>query len=408
MIPRLKPYLGWEEIGALFGSGSGSVEKFEAEFARVFDVKHAIAFPYGRVALWAFFKSMSLESAEILQPAYSCVVVAHATVLSGNTPVFVDCNLRDYNMDLEQFASMLNENTRVVIPTHLFGYPMNVNAVKEIVHTAENKYGHKIWIVQDCAHSFGARWHGEPVSNAGDVALYGLNISKMITSIFGGMLTTNDNQVAGKIREWRDANFHKPTLLKSMHRRLYLMAVYPAFNELLYGFVYWLQNETPFLDILTKAYHLDEKIHFPPDYMDFMLGMEADVGCRQLGKYHTIIEKRCEIARHYSEVLSLSGTFNLPPLVDGATYSHYVIRVSDRARFMTEMAKHGVQLGQLIEYSVPHMTAYQKYADGTRFPASLLSSQQTINLPIYTDLNTSHAEKIALALIEVAKTTGGV
>jgi dTDP-4-amino-4,6-dideoxygalactose transaminase len=402
VIPRLKPYLGWEEAGALFGGGSASVERFEAEFARTFDARHAIAFPYGRAALWAFFKAMGLEGVEVLQPAYSCVVVAHATVLSGNTPRFVDCNLHDYKMNLEQFASAMNEHTRVVIPTHLFGYPMDVDAVNEIIRTAEKRYGHKIWVVQDCAHSFGASWQGGLVCNAGDVALYGLNISKMITSIFGGMLTTNDDPLAEKIRGWRDAHFHKPAWVKSIRRRLYLMAVYPAFSESLYGFVYWLQNETPLLDVLTKAYHLDEKIHFPPDHMDLMLGVEAEVGRKQLEKYGEIVEKRRETAGYFNEVLSRSGMFDLPPLVDGATYSHYVIRVPDRNRFMREMARRGVQLGQLIEYSIPHMAAYENYAGVGQFPNSRLCSRQTINLPIHPGLDARRREKIARTLVDVA------
>lgn len=403
MIPRLKPYLGWEEAGALLGGGPASVERFETEFARAFDSRHAVAFPYGRAALWAFFKALGLEDAEIVQPAYTCVVVAHATVLSGNRPVFVDCTLRDYNMELEHFASAINQRTRVVIPTHTFGYPMNVDAVDEIVRSAEKRYGQKIWIVQDCAHSFGADWQDQRVSNAGDAALYGLNISKMITSIFGGMLTMNDDALAERIRGWRDARFHKPAFMKSVLRRMYLLAVYPAFQDSLYGLVYWLQNETPLLDTLTKAYHLDEKIHFPPDSTDLLSGVEAEVGRRQLQKYEGIVARRREAASRYHELLSPSGMFELPPLVDGATYSHYVIRVSDRGSFMKEMARRGVQLGQLIEYSVPHMQAYHAYVDPSRFPNSLLASRHTINLPIHPGLKPDHIERIARTLIEVGR-----
>lgn len=407
MIPRLKPYLGWEEVGALLGGGSDSVEKYETEFARTFDSRHAIAFPYGRAALWAFFKALGLEGAEIVQPAYTCVVVAHATVLSGNKPVFVDCTLSDYNMDLEHFASAINQKTRVVIPTHIFGYPMNVDVVDEIIRSAEKRHGQKIWIVQDCAHSFGASWQDRQVSNAGDVALFGLNISKMITSIFGGMLTTNDDALAKRIRNWRDAQFHKPAFMKSMLRRMYLLAVYPAFQDSLYGLVYWLQNDTPLLDTLTKAYHLDEKIHFPPDSMDFLSGVEAEVGLRQLQKYVGIVARRREAAGYYYEILAASGIFELPPLVNGATYSHYVIRVKDRGPFMKDMARRGVQLGQLIEYSVPHMQAYHAYADPSQFPNSLLASRHTINLPIHPGLKPNQIERIARTLIETARILEG-
>jgi dTDP-4-amino-4,6-dideoxygalactose transaminase len=402
VIPRLKPFLGWEEFMALFGNPSGAVKQFEDGFARKFQARHAIAFPYGRTALWAFFKALGIEDAEIVQPAYTCVVVAHATVLSGNSPVFVDCNLSDYNMDLEHFATAIHEKTRVVIPTHLFGYPMNVDEVNGIVRSAEKRYGHKIWIVHDCAHSFGASWQGSLVCGAGDVALYGLNISKMITSIFGGMLTTNDDALADKIRRWRDSHFRKPSFVKSLFRRLYLVAVYPAFNDSLYGLVYLLQSETPLLNALTKAYHLDDKIHFPPDSMDFMLGVEAEVGQRQLEKYDEIVTRRRESAEIYNEILSHSGKFDLPPLVEGATYSHYVIRVPDRDAIMEAMARRGIQLGQLIEYSIPNMEAYRDFADPPQFPNSLFCSQHTINLPIHPRLKPAQIEKIARVLVNAA------
>jgi dTDP-4-amino-4,6-dideoxygalactose transaminase len=306
-------------------------------------------------------------------------------------------------MELEQLESAMNENTRVVIPTHVFGYPMNVSVVNDIVQTAEKQYGHKIWVVQDCAHSFGARWHGELVSDAGDVALYGLNISKLITSIFGGMLTTNDDVLADRIRGWRDSHFHKPTVVKSLFRRLYLLAVYPAFTDTLYGLIHWLQKETSLLNPLTRAYHLDEKIHFPPDFMDLMLNVEAEVGQRQLEKYDRVVARRREGAKYYNEALTGTGIDNLPPIVDGATYSHYVIRVKNRDSFMKAMARRGVQLGQLIEYSVPHMQAYAQDTDPSRFPNSLLASRHTINLPIHPGLKQNQIERISHTLVDVAR-----
>ena len=120
-------------------------------------------------------------------PAYTCSVVAHAVVASGNRPRFVDIALPDYNMDLDCVEAALSERTGAVIATHLFGYPLDVSRLQEIVSAAEARFGTRIAIIQDCAHSFEARFDGRSVSRAGDVAFYGLNISKIMTSIFGGM-----------------------------------------------------------------------------------------------------------------------------------------------------------------------------------------------------------------------------
>jgi len=405
MIPRLKPFLGKKEFAALFQSSNQAVGQFETEFARTFNAGEAMAFAYGRSALYAFFKALGIENAEVIQPAYTCVVVAHATVLSGNTPRFVDINLTDYNMNLDQVAEAINERTRVVIATHLFGYPLDVMQLNSIVAAAEKRYGHKIWVIQDCAHSFGAGWKGEPVSAGGDAALYGLNISKTITSIFGGMLTTNDPETASKIKLWSRAHLKDPTWAKSLRRWLYLLAVYPAFNETFYGLINWLQDETPLLNHLTKAYHLDEKIHFPPDYLDRLSNIEAQVGLVQLRKYAEIIRRRQENAQYYLENLPAFPGWFLPPWVDGATYSHFVVRVPDRAAVLKVAAKFGVQLGQLIEYSVPHMRAYQKWAAKQEFPNSLSCSQQTINLPVYAHLSYEQRKRVVAAVVAAGEET---
>jgi len=394
MIPRLKPYLGKEEILTIFKSRKLAVQRFEQSFAARFHSSHAISFSYGRSALWAFLNALKLKNIEVVQPAYTCSVVAHATVLSGNIPVFVDNTLTDYNMDIDLLADAITPNTRVVIPTHLFGYPMDIDKVNNVVHHAESQYGHKIWVIQDCAHSFDVQFKGKTVANTGDGTIFGLGISKQITSIFGGVFTTNDEVTAKKVREFRDSNFRKPSWKKSILRYLYLLAVYPAFQPLIYGFVYWMQEKTPFLNRLTKAYHLDEKIHFPPDYLDQITDIEALVGLEQLKKYTDVRSKRIEIAKKYFDEIHLSNELVLPPEIDGATYSHFAIRTNIRDRLLESFASHGIQLGQLIEYSMPHHPAYKKYAGEKPFPNSLLCSNSMINLPIYPNLRVIDIDKI--------------
>jgi len=379
--------LGKEELLALCWVENGVVSRFEVEFARAFEARQAIAFPYGRSALWALLKSLDIKGAEIIMPAYTCVVVAHAILLSGNIPRFVDITLSDYNMDLEQVAEVINENTRVIVATHIFGYPLDVDRLKNIVRDAENRFGNKILIIQDCAHAFGARMRGNLVCNSGDAALFGLNISKVITSIFGGMITTNDSALAERLRIWRDSHFTKAGAIKALFRRLYLIATHMAFQESIYNLVNWLQESTLLLDRFTKAYHLDGVVHFPPDFTDRMLDVEAQVGIVQLRKYPEIVKRRHEHALFYDQQLQGIASWELPPIVDGATYSHYVIRLPGREQILQKMAGHGIQLGQLIDYCVPHMEAYKNYQFGKKYTNSLVCSQHAINLPVFADLS---------------------
>jgi len=105
----------------------------------------------------------------------------------------------------------------------------------------------------------------------------------------------------------------------------------------------------------------------------------------QLGKYPQIKQRRQQIAEYYNQQLQGVEGIELPPIINGATYSHYVPRVQNRREVMERMRKEGIQLGQLIEYSVPHMEAYRRYKDG-EFPNSYLCSQTTINLANYPAL----------------------
>lgn len=392
MIPRFRPWLGWPEFRALFMRNTGAVAKFEHEFAQVLGATEAVAFPHGRSALWAFFNALGIRDAEVVMPAYTCSVVAHAISLSGNQPRFVDIRLEDYNMNLDLLPAALNEHTRAVVATHLFGYPMDLERLEALVAEAEARYGQKIWLIQDCAHSFGAKWKGRLVGSSGDVALYGLNISKMITSIFGGMLTFSNAELAAQVRAWRDAHFQRPSWRKGCQRRLYLLAVYVAFSRPVYGLTWWLQERTRMLNRFTKSYHLDDRICFPPDFKECMADVEAAVGLEQLKRYPKIVARRQANAAYYEEHLYRRPERVLPSLVSGATYSHYVMRVPDRALIVAALAGHGIHLGELIQYSVPKLYSYR---DGdAHCPVSAAASNSTVNLPVDPLMSPEDLEKI--------------
>lgn len=394
MIPRFKPCLGKAELLAALRPQPDAVPRFEAAFARAFEAKHAIAFSYGRSALWAFFKAMGIEGAEVIMPAYTCVVVAHATVLSGNIPRFVDITLHDYNMDLDQVEKAINNRTRVILATHLFGYPLDVDRLREIVRRAESRFGHKIWVIQDCAHAFGARWQGKLVCNAGDAALFGLNISKTMTSVFGGMLTTSVADVDRHVREFREQTFTAPRAARGLARLFYLLGVYMAFERHAYGLVHWMETGTPLLNRLTRAYHLDGSIHFPPDYRSRMQPLEARVGIVQLRRHDDMVRRRQQTAAFYSARLASVKGWVLPPLVDGATYSHYVVRVPDRATAVRRFCAAGIQLGELIQYCVPRLDSYRRNCDEQFCRNAVVCSQSTVNLPIHHGLGRDHLKRI--------------
>ena len=210
MIPRLKPYFDFQEVKTAFKFGEKALEKFEREFAQTFKTKYALAFPYGRSAIYAILKALNIENSEIIIPAYTCIVVPHAVVLSGNIPRFVDTKSDDYNLDLDEAIKKINDKTKAIIPGNIFGYPVDLDKLEKIKQVKKD-----VLIIQDCAHCFDAEFQGKSICNQRDIAIFGLNISKQISSVFGGMLTTNNKELYQKIKEYRDKRFKKPSFLRS-------------------------------------------------------------------------------------------------------------------------------------------------------------------------------------------------
>lgn len=377
MIPRLKPTLGWRELAALVRpAAADAVPRFEAAFAQLARQKHAIAFPYGRTGLWALLQAMGLEGREVICPAYTCVVVPHAIVHAGATPVFVDSNARDFNMNLDLARKAVTPRTGAIIATSIFGHPVNLAALEGFRRDFP-----AVRVIHDGAHSFFAEDAGRPVHLAADANIVGLNISKLMTSIFGGMTTTDDDALADALRQVRDRLVAPPGRRKGFKRRLYLGAIPIAFSGPVYGFV----NRLERAGLLRRfvKYFDEATIDMPADFRIGMTGVEAEVGRIQTDRYPDIIAHRRSIAGVYDEEFRSVPGVTRPPLGAGATWSHYVVRVDDRDRIHADLLRRGIQLGVLIDYSIPDLKAYRGSA-GDRFdcPTSRSFVPRVLNLPL--------------------------
>ena len=164
-IPRFKPNLDLIEIiKPLFLRKKP--QNFEKEFSKKFKFKYSLTFPYGRSALWAFFKSMNLKNKEVLLPAYTCSVVAHAIKISGNIPVFLDVDLETFNFDTKMLEKYINKKTGAVILTNTFGISQNAKKATQIIKKKESKYKNKIFLIQDCCHSFDSSYNNEKITTS--------------------------------------------------------------------------------------------------------------------------------------------------------------------------------------------------------------------------------------------------
>jgi dTDP-4-amino-4,6-dideoxygalactose transaminase len=395
MIPRLRPRFGRAELAALWRWSRDCVEALEASFASEFGARHALAFPYGRSALWSALQVFGLRDAEIILPAYTCAVVANAVVMSGNQPRFVDVSRSDYNMRLDLVERAIGPRTGAIVATHLFGHPLDIDRLEEIVRAAERRLGRRIRLIQDCAHAFGATCRGRPVCNSGDAAIFGLSFGKTISAITGGMATLNDPDLYEQLKRFRDSRFVARRWREQLALALRLIAAYAIYNERLYPLVRLVEP------LLFGAYERDGAIALPSDHATHLGPLQARVGLAQLRRYRHIVERRRTAARRYDERLRGAPGLVLPPPADGATYSHYVVRVPDRGATVRAMLRRRVELGTLIDYSLPHLDAFRPYEqDPSRFPDALRCSTSTVNLPIDASLTDSQLDYIAHSLLE--------
>ena len=383
LIPRLKPDYNIREILAACNIFKPAISQFEEDFAKKFECSYGTMFSYGRSGIYTLFKVWNLSEAEVICPAYTCVVVQHAIVLSGNKPVFIDCADRSFNMDCDEIERKIGLRTRAIVVTHLFGNPMDVKRIDKIAQQAEKKYGHKIYVIQDTAHSFGARWQGDLVTKYGDAAIFGLNISKIANSIFGGMVITRSGELDTKLKAFRNEHMTK-SKLKPFGRMFYLLAVCIAFNPYIYRLVNWLERGG-WLNRFVKYYD-EAKIQFPEDWDTWPTDLEARVGLVQLSKYDDIVRARKSNSLAWINKLG-DDEIEFLTMNEGCTYSHCVGLVQDRDKWIEEYSKKGVQLGILIEYSVPEMKAYEQFATEEADKAGN-HKKRTINFPVWRGIKT--------------------
>ncbi|MEM7134493.1 MAG: DegT/DnrJ/EryC1/StrS family aminotransferase [Chloroflexota bacterium] len=183
----------------VWGGYSDLVQEFEAAFAKLHEVKHCIAVANGTTSLEAALRVLSVEAGdEVIVPPYTFIATANAPKLAGATPVFVDVEPDTYNLDIAAVEAAITPRTKAIIPVHFAGHPVDMDALMPLAEK------HGIGIVEDAAHAHGTTWRGRPVGGIGHVGSFSLQESKNLTAGEGGILITNDDDLAEKL--WSFAN----------------------------------------------------------------------------------------------------------------------------------------------------------------------------------------------------------
>jgi perosamine synthetase len=376
LVPRVKVYYGKEELLSAVNLFSKEItrEDFERAFAQKFKNKFALFFPYGRVALYSFFKAMKIKNKEIICPAFTCNTVAQAIVLSGNIPVFVDCEENSFNMDIFQIEKVISPRTAAVIAVHMFGYPLDVVTLSEIVEYFQNKFGNKIYIVQDVAQSFGATFKGHLPTLFGDISIFGLGISKIINAIDGGMLTTNDEEIHSRTKEFFLSIAKECNWIRGLKKFIKFLSYFVLLRENFYWIVDLLEKRGSLSSV--QKYYREDVIEFPNDWKTIPCNIQSRVGLVQLKKYDKIVELKRENAKHWMEITKNTDIFFFPYNPE-ATYSRCVGLSPRRDYWIKYFREKGFQLGK-VNYLLPRMKAFSKYSKGNYKIAEVYNRQNLI------------------------------
>lgn len=188
-----------EQVLAVLESGewggfNAKVQEFEAAFARRHEAKHCVTTANGTTSLEASLRVLEVGPGdEVIVPPYTFIATANAVRLVGATPVFVDIEPDTYNLDIEQVEKAIGKRTKAVIPVHFAGLPVDMD---ELLPLAQQ---HELLIVEDAAHAHGSTWQGQPMGTFGDIGSFSLQQSKNLTAGEGGMVITNDDDLAIKL-----------------------------------------------------------------------------------------------------------------------------------------------------------------------------------------------------------------
>lgn len=206
-IPVNEPMISAEakdNLSATINSGWISsagkyLSEFEENFAKIYGVKHAVTVSNGTAALHVALMALGIKAGdEVIVPAFTMAASWMAVLYTGAKPVFVDCELETYNIDVKKIEEKITEHTRAIMPVHIYGHPCDMDKIMELAHK------HKLAVIEDAAEAHGATYFGKLAGTFGDIGCFSFYGNKIITTGEGGMIITNSDTLADECRKLKD------------------------------------------------------------------------------------------------------------------------------------------------------------------------------------------------------------
>ncbi|HDM31989.1 MAG TPA: DegT/DnrJ/EryC1/StrS family aminotransferase, partial [bacterium] len=201
VVPHVEPLVGNEELKEIkdcfkkrWITGGSKLKSFQEKIAKICKVKYAIGVCNGTQALYVALKALGVGSGdEVIVPDFTFIACSNAVIWTGAKPVFVDVDKRTFNIDPKEIKKAITKKTKAIMPVHIYGQPAEMD---EIIKIAKK---HNLYVIEDAAEALGAKYKGKPVGSFGHVACLSFYADKVITTGEGGMVLTNDPQIAKRV-----------------------------------------------------------------------------------------------------------------------------------------------------------------------------------------------------------------
>jgi len=361
-IPLSAPDITDTEIAAVtevLRSGRLSLgpqlDAFESAIARYTGTQHAVGVSSGTAGLHLAIRALGLkEGDEVILPSFTFIAAANVLRYERVTPVFVDVDYLELNLDANLVEEAITARTRAILAVHTFGRPAEMHGLQSIAQR------HNLFLIEDACEALGAEYRGKKVGAIGDVAVFAFYPNKQITTAEGGVVVTQDSELASRVRSLRN------------HGRTNSGA--------------WLQHAE-----VGYNYRLSE--------------LHAALGLAQLRRIDSILARRDEIALSYNRRLQSESSLIRPLVRDHyktISWFVYVVRLGDEAdppdreRIVEAMASKGIACGR---YFPPiHLQPAYVGLGHRPLPISELAGARTIALPFFNRITDSQLDEVSETL----------
>lgn len=320
------------------GKATSEVERW---FCAYFSIDQAVSFNSGRSAMLAILKAFEVGAGdEVLVQAFTCVAVPNSVLWAGATPVYVDID-DTLNMSPADAEKKITMKTKTIIVQHAFGVPAQMD---KFVALAKK---HRLILIEDCAHSLGARYKGKKVGSMGDAAFFSFGRDKVVSSVFGGMAI-----VSSTFKSQRSK-------LKEYHDQLPIPSYFWIFQQLLHPIAFSIILATynlyvgkVLLVLLQKlrllsvpVYPEEKKGKQPNDFPAKFPNALAVLAIHQLQKLERYNTQRRQAAQYYRDELTSRRDLGLLPDIPGAIYLRFPLLTDDPKERILKARSKEVYLG---------------------------------------------------------------